>query len=308
MLNIMPKREKKPLVGVITVPLSPDKKYFKVCGDSYIASSHHHMLKDVGLDTVAIPYTTDDYEYYLNRINGLYFPSGGVFALNSRDYYQCCKRFMKGAIDRNDNGEVLPIWGGCMGMQQMLMIADNRDNLDLLEESDSFDNLMSTLVFKVPPEYSQLFRDVSGDLLYKLATEECTLNNHRMGLSLQSFVDNPRISGFFCPVTTSFDRQEVEYVSTIEAYDYPFYGFQWHPERDKEMYVLAEAFARDCYRSPVKIGVANRRKLPYRKVNCMTYSDNLYKYCYFYWHKRSSIHNRKLCSVLHLGVPVSNAI
>ena len=27
-------------MGMITVPLSPDKQFFQVCGDSYIASSH----------------------------------------------------------------------------------------------------------------------------------------------------------------------------------------------------------------------------------------------------------------------------
>ena len=33
------------VIGIITVPLTPDKKYFKVCGDSYISSQHLTWMK-----------------------------------------------------------------------------------------------------------------------------------------------------------------------------------------------------------------------------------------------------------------------
>lgn len=303
----MPKNS-KPVIGIITVPLSPDKKYYKVCGDSYIASAHVNMLKRVGLDVIAIPYTTTKYEYYLSRINGLYFPSGGVFALNSKEYYNCCKNFMINAMLLNDNGQTFPIWGGCMGMQQMMMIADNMDNLDLLETFDSFDNLNLTLKFITDPRESRLFKNIDEKFLFKLATENCTLNNHKMGLSLETFKANPRISCIFKVLTTSFDRQGVEFVSTIEAHNYPFYGFQWHPERNSEMDVFVKVFADDAHASPKKTHIPNRQKLQFRRIHCMNYSGNIYKYCNFYWHDRSSHHNKKLCSVLNLGNPVDNAV
>ena len=37
-----------------------------------------------------------------------------------------------------------------------------------------------------------------------------------------------------------------------------------------------------------------------KKIDCMNYSENLYKKCTFYWHKRSSSHNKKLCNVAQL--------
>lgn len=236
----------KACIGIITVPLSPSKKYYKVCGDGYISTAHIHMLKRVGLGVIAIPYTTDRFEYYMERINGLYFPSGGVFASNSVEYFNCCKKFMQIAIHANDNGRHFPIWGSCMGMQQMLMIADYRDNLDLLEQFDSFNNLMSTLYFPDDPRDTRLFRNADKKFLLMLQKEECTLNNHKMGLSVKSFMDNPRVSKFFKIVSTSVDRLNQEYVSTIEAYDYPFYGFQWHPERNSDMDYLASVFADDA--------------------------------------------------------------
>jgi len=63
-------------IGIITVPLSPKRKYYQVCGDSYISSSHIDWLQRAGLKILAIPYTTKKFKYYIKRFNGLYFPSG----------------------------------------------------------------------------------------------------------------------------------------------------------------------------------------------------------------------------------------
>ena len=90
--------KKKPIVGMITVPLSPGKKYFQVCGDSYISTAHVLWLQDVGIDVIAIPYNTDKHEWYFKQINGLYLPSG-AFAMTQMDYYNCCKKFMQLATE-----------------------------------------------------------------------------------------------------------------------------------------------------------------------------------------------------------------
>jgi len=303
----------KSCVGIITVPLSPDKKYYKVCGDSFISLSHINILKRLGMDTVAIPYTTDRHEYYMDRINGLYFPSGGVFASNNEEYYRCCKRFTELAIAKNDSGIHFPVLGICMGMQQMMMIADSHgkkgnDNLELLETFDSFDNLLLTLEFPEDPRSTRLFRNISSDLLYRLQTEECTVNNHKMGLSPRTFSKNPGIDSFYRIISTSRDRQGVVFVSTMEARNYPFYGFQWHPERDDSMDTVISVFAYDAAQNKRNKTIANKDKLPYRKVHCMQYSGNIYKYCRFYWHNRSSFHNAQLCSVLNLGRPADSGV
>lgn len=295
-------------VGIITVPLSPNRKYYNVCGDSYISSAHINMLNRAGLKILAIPYTTKDYDYYIDRVNALYFPSGGVFASNSPEYYNCCKNFLDRAMILNDQGTYFPVWGACMGMQQLMIIADATDNLDLLETFDSFGNLELTLNFPEDPRKSKLFRNIPSDLLVRLQTEKCTLNNHRMGLKPETFTRNPRINSLFKILSTSTDRKGVEFVSTIESRFYPFYGFQWHPERNNEMDYFVNFFASEIKKSPRRKTVPNNKKLQYRNVHCMNYSGNIYKYCRFYWHQRSSQHNKKLCSVLNLGKPVNNSV
>ena len=49
------KNKRKLVVGMISVPLTPGKKYYQVCGDSYIASSHIKWLKRFGIKILPIP-------------------------------------------------------------------------------------------------------------------------------------------------------------------------------------------------------------------------------------------------------------
>jgi hypothetical protein len=38
-----------------------------------------------------------------------------------------------------------------------------------------------------------------------------------------------------------------------------------------------------------------------KKIDCFNYSNSLYKKCTFFWHKRTSEHNKKLCSAAQLA-------
>ena len=153
------KKSMKATIGILTVPLSPNKKFFSVCGDSYISESHIGWLKRNGINVVAIPFTTKKHKLWMKRVNGLYFPSGGAFAVTQREYYKGCKQFMKLAMKENDKGNHFPIWGGCMGMQQMMIIAEGSDNLDnLLQRFDSYKNLMCTLDLTEAGRNSKMMR------------------------------------------------------------------------------------------------------------------------------------------------------
>ncbi len=287
-------------MGMVTVPLSPDKQFFQVCGDSYIASSHITWLKRYGVKILPIPWSTKKYDYYMKRCNGFYFPSGGAFAGTQKEYYNCCKTFLKMAIKENDKGRYTPVWGGCMGMQQLMIIADGNDDLEkLLQRFDSYENLLSTLEFTDQGLNSRMIRDMTQKQIQKLSKKKCTLNNHKMGITPHKFKMRKKLNKFYKIVSTSVDRKNREYVSTIEAYHYPFYGVQWHPERSSEMDYFVKFFIKELRKNP-KRGRKNTRKLFSKKVDCMGYSNSLYKKCNFYWHKKTSKHNRKLCNAAQI--------
>ena len=289
------------VLGMITVPLSPDKQFFRVCGDSYIASSHLMWLKRYGVKILPIPFTTKKFDKYMKQINGLYFPSGGAFAGTQKEYYNCCKTFLHLAIKENDRGRYTPIWGGCMGMQQLMIIADGKDDLTkLLQRFDSYDNLLSTL--EITPEglNSKLIHDMTQRQIHKLTKRKCTLNNHKMGLSPYKFKAHKNLNRFYKIVSTSVDRKNKSYISTIEARHYPFYGVQWHPERSSEMDYFVNFFIKEMKKNPKRINKRKTKKLFSKQIDCMGYSNSLYKKCNFYWHKRTSKHNRKLCNVAQI--------
>ncbi len=295
------KRKKRQLVvGMISVPLTPGKKYYQVCGDSYIASSHITWLKRFGVKILPIPYTTKNFKGYMSKINGLYFPSGGAFAGTQKEYYNCCKKFLQLAMKENDKGNHFPIWGGCMGMQQLMIIADGHDDLEhLLQRFDSFNNLLSTLDFTEEGLRSRMMRNATKAELKKLATKNCTLNNHKMGLTPHKFKRHKNIDKFYKIVSTSVDRKGRNYVSTIEGRFYPFYGVQWHPERSSAMDYFAKFFVNELKKNRTK-NKRHTRKIYTKEIDCFNYSNRLYKKCRFYWHKRTSKHNRKLCSAAQL--------
>lgn len=288
------------VVGMISVPLTPNKKYYQVCGDSYIASSHITWLKRFGIKILPIPYTTKKIDSYMSKINGLYFPSGGAFAGTQKEFYTCCKKFLQSAMKENDKGNHFPIWGGCMGMQQLMIIADGHNDLEnLLQRFDSFNNLTSTLDFTSEGLRSRMLRRISDKELKKLSTKECTLNNHKMGLSPLKFKKHKNLDKFYKIVSTSVDRKGKNYVSTIEGRFYPFYGVQWHPERSSAMDYFAKFFVNELKKNRTK-NKKHTRKIYTKEIDCFNYSNRLYKKCRFYWHKKTSKHNRKLCSAAQL--------
>lgn len=305
--NKSPKKERKRkfVIGIISVPLTPTKKYFKVCGDSYIASSHLHWLRKQNVEVLVIPYNTKDLEYYFNRIHGLYLPSGGAFASVQMEYYTCCKKLMHMAMKENDKGNVFPVWGCCMGFQQMLIIADGKDNIDnLLTKFDSFKNLMCSIKLTSEGERSQIIHGLDFNTYNNIIKRKCTLNNHMLGISPSKMKNNPVLNDFYKIVGTSEDRNGKKFVAIIEARHYPFYGVQWHPERNSEMNSFVKFLVRQLNKSKRRKHTEKKRnkfrKMFTKKIDCFNYSGGLYKKCNFYWHKRTSAHNKKLCSAAQL--------
>jgi transketolase len=188
-----------------------------------------------------------------------------------------------------------------MGMQQMMIIADGKDNLDtLLTKFDSFGNLLLPLNITDEGEKSRMFKNMSPGCIKRLKTRNVTMNNHKMGVSPYKFKQHKNLNNFFKMVSTNKDRQGKKFVSTIEAHHYPFYGVQWHPERNSDMDEFGKFFLRELKKNKNKINnkITKRleKKIYSKKIDCMNYSGDLYKKCNFYWHKKTSKHNRRLCS------------
>ena len=311
-LTTQQQRQKQKLViGIISVPLTPTKKYFKVCGDSYIASSHLRWMKKNDVEFLVIPYDSKNLKYYFDRIHGLYLPSGGAFAGTQKQYYSACKKLMEMAKKENDKGFYFPVWGCCMGFQQMLIIADGHDNLTtLLGTFNSMKNYMTNIDLTEEGKRARIIKGLDTDTFKKITKDNSTTNNHKMGISPEEFDNNPGIAEFYKNVGNSVDRDGKPFVAIIEAHDYPFYGVQWHPERNSEMDAFVKFFIKEMRKNRRHVKRGGKKPMRTKKINCYNYSEGLYNKCNFYWHTKSSSHNRDMCSYAQLKKidPESNAI
>jgi gamma-glutamyl hydrolase len=59
------------------------------------------------------------------------------------------------------------------------------------------------------------------------------MNSHSHGLLLSDYENNTELNSFFQVLSTNIAPSNgAVFVSTMEAYSYPFYGTQWHPEKN----------------------------------------------------------------------------
>ena len=67
--------------------------------------------------------------------------------------------------------------------------------------------------------------------------EAMTFNSHSYGIDLNTFTSDAGLGGMFQPTSLSTDATSGDtFVATMEAFNYPFYGTQFHPEKVLTMY------------------------------------------------------------------------
>ncbi|KAF0687673.1 Aste57867_20657 [Aphanomyces stellatus] len=194
-------------------------------GDETIAASYVKWVESAGGRAVRIPYNASRTELVdlLHKVNGVLFPGG------DGDPNEAAEFIYEYAIELNDNGTYFPIWGTCLGFEWLVQLTAK--NVSILDNVDAA-NISSTLTFQRkanrPP--SRIFS--FSPFFDVLATAPLTDNFHDFGIFHAHFDATPSLASFYNPVATSVDRQGRTYVAVIEAFSYPFYGTQFHPEKN----------------------------------------------------------------------------
>ncbi len=267
---------KKVKIGIITMPHEAKIKE----GKSHVMKSYVDWLQQFNVEVIVIPYNTSDHEYYFRNIHGLLFQGGETeYVLQNKIYMTCCKIFFDLAINANNNGEYFPIWGVCFGFEVLLSLVGNINKF-----SEYYDHGYKPLI--IAKKNSRLFSWFNKSYLYYLENAASTLQNHEFGISPNEFKEKSSLVKFYNICSSCIDEYGKEYVSSIEAKKYPFYGIIWHPERQKTSYFFAEFLyselcknaKRIVYNSAIKIINANTD----RHYNCKQYAELKHMKCYFY--------------------------
>lgn len=218
-----------PIVGIFT---QPTNSFEGDCGGNclYLAASYVKYIESSGARVVPINYyaSEDELDNAFAKLNGFLFPGGGATFPDSAQYI-----FDK-TVEANKAGDFMPLWGTCMGFQWLLISASrDPDVLDPKdgEQMDAY-NLSIPLEFTSSARSSKFFSKAPSDIYNILGKENVTMNNHHYGIWTDHFQSDDTLSSFFDMLSTNVDRNGDSFVSTIESFDYPIFGTQWHPEKN----------------------------------------------------------------------------
>lgn len=218
------RRNDRPIIGI----LAQELKYPEPGRNSYIAASYVKTLEAAGARVVPIMVNRPEEEYHelFNSINGILFPGGGANLMTS-GYAKAANIFYKLALEANSKGDYFPVWGTCLGFEQLLVITSGENLLCLTNTS----GVSLPLDFTKDAAESKLFKEFPKDVMTSLATENITVNFHKWSISMENFTRSEELKNFYKILSTNTDGN-VLFISTMEAYDYPIYGTQWHPEKN----------------------------------------------------------------------------
>ncbi|CAM9464286.1 gamma-glutamyl hydrolase-like [Lampetra fluviatilis] len=214
----------RPIIGVLSQETVGD---LRELGRTYIAASYVKFVEAGGARVVPIRVNLTESEYtdLFNSLNGVVFPGGDV-DIEESAYAKASKLLFDLALQANERGDYFPVWGVCLGLEELSFLTSGENLLTLTHTKD----IALPLNFTRESRQSKLFQNFPKHILDTLASEPITSNLHSWSLSLKNFSANDKLRKFYRVLTTNTDSSGVEFISTMEAYHYPVYALQWHPE------------------------------------------------------------------------------
>mmetsp|Transcript_21352 Transcript_21352/g.32545 ORF Transcript_21352/g.32545 Transcript_21352/m.32545 type:complete len:366 (-) Transcript_21352:50-1147(-) len=239
-----------PVIGVFTREmgetathwLPPDWYHMQVIPTSYIK-----WLESVGARSIAIDADSSEEQIkeIFKQVNGVLLPGSvtngrrktlttdteeeKIDNLNATN--QSAARLLWDlAKQANDEGEVFPIWGTCLGFEWMLKFEADQSNKVVQAGFDSHDVSLPLEFTDYGLQKSRMFQN---ERYYSDIAQQynVTYNSHYKGTTPDALRADEGVDSMFEIISTNVDANGKEFVSTIEAKDYPFYGTQWHPEK-----------------------------------------------------------------------------
>ena len=170
------------------------------------------------------------YDEIFAQTNGILFPGGNQGIDPSDIYTEEGETLWTLAKQANDRGDYYPIWGTCLGFEELAVLETRSSDVISLDVMAT--NLALPLQLTPGVRASRLFQSFPPTLMRALTSQSLTFNSHDHGLLVGEYASNPALNGFFRMLSSNDTPAGQPFVSTMEARRYPFYGTQWHPEKN----------------------------------------------------------------------------
>jgi gamma-glutamyl hydrolase len=223
-----------PVVGILSQPSKKHDHSYHYIAQSYVdwieGGDHHYDddTKEPQAITIPIPYDASPelLDELFTQINGLLLPGGWNGYMPPSVPYLLDK-----ILESNQNGVYFPVWGTCLGYEFLIKYIGGVDAIQT-----GFD-LYNTSIPLESVHIQELYQDPT---IYDTVTNlPVTLNNHQLGIEPEYFLSNPKLSAVWNITSINYDVNDRPFVSSIEPkypMEFPFYGVQYHPEKNAYEY------------------------------------------------------------------------
>ncbi|XP_031631289.1 gamma-glutamyl hydrolase-like [Contarinia nasturtii] len=224
-------RTDRPIIGVLAQEISWKlDAIWPGVYNSYIAASYIKFVEGGGARAVPIwiGKPRSYYEIMLKKLNGVLLPGGGTLFNQSHGYSDAGIHIYDIAKRMNDNGTYLPLFGTCLGFE-LLLFASN--------ENEEYRTYCSSQRQSLPLNFTKEFKDsrifgtAPEHIINILKKEPVTSNFHSYCVTPKDMIDYG-LDKTWKSLSTNLDENGLEFISSIEHKHYPFYGVQFHPEKN----------------------------------------------------------------------------
>lgn len=221
----------EPIIGILSQELIPGLySNYSNEYDSYIAASYIKFVEGAGAQAVPIwiGKNASYYEDLISKLNGVLFPGGDVDFFASNGYADAGDIIYKIAKRYNDNGDYFPILGICLGFELLTYLSANR-----VEHRTNCTSVCQAIPLNFTSDYKQskLFERTPEKIINILKTQNVTANYHNYCVT-KSDLERVNLTDSLRVMSLNNDENGLEFISTIEDKKYPFYGLQFHPEKN----------------------------------------------------------------------------
>ncbi|KRX03545.1 hypothetical protein PPERSA_12675 [Pseudocohnilembus persalinus] len=196
---------------------------------SFIPASYVKYLEMAGARVVPIYYDAPK-EYYdnlLTKLNGVLFTGGGQYFDNSTTLGQNGHYIYKKIKELNDNGIYFPLWGTCLGYEMLMTFATDFE-LELGKITGQKNVITKIQIV----DEDSLFAYMPDQMKFNVQNYYLTYENHQQCVYEDDFYNDETLSDIFKLISISENDDGRNFVTGVQAKDYPFYGVQFHPEKN----------------------------------------------------------------------------
>ena len=273
-----------PIIGILATPyIHKDSKKSKKI---FLKEDIINILKKENIDILIIPYnlTKNKLKLIVQKLDGIIFPGSQVgnyyYRKEFKEHFNSQSYLIK-IIKKMNKYRLFPLLSICHGFENLLLI-ESKKKPNKKTIKNFFMNTKAYIGYKSCPLYCKNQTSKQFKKYYKKYNK--IIFNNKLGISPKTIKNLKSID----LVAISKDKKYKSFVNIIKYKNYPFYGFQGHPERRN--IELLKPFILDVKKSIIyKSSNINSNKIKKFKKTKITRKCKKYglskddnKKCYFY--------------------------